>query len=121
LKQNSDIVKVKSRKASKMAAKHLKNAKKLLSAKNSKGFHEVVFKGIYGYLGDKLNIPYANLDKDVISEALRNKSVSENTITQLEDVLDLCDMARFAPITGISEQEVYEKAKNVINDIEDEI
>jgi hypothetical protein len=30
-------------------------------------------------------------------------------------------MARFAPVSGISEQEVFEKAKNMINNIEDKI
>lgn len=28
-------------------------------------------------------------------------------------------MARYAPISGISEQEVFDKAKTIINDIED--
>jgi hypothetical protein len=30
-------------------------------------------------------------------------------------------MARFALVSGISEQEVFEKAKNMINNIEDKI
>jgi hypothetical protein len=120
-RHNSDIVKVRSRKASKIAAKHLANAKKELSTKNAKGYYEALFKGIYGYLSYKLNIPYANLDKETITEALRKKSVSETLITQLQDTLDFCDMARFAPVSGISEQEVFDKAKNMINDIEDEI
>jgi hypothetical protein len=120
-KANSDIVKVKSRKASKIAAKHLANAKKQLSAKNTKAFYEDTFKGLYGYLSFKLNIPYANLDQETIATTLRNRSVSEPVVKQLLDTLDLCDMARFAPVTGISEQEVFEKAKNTIDDIEDEL
>ncbi len=118
---NSDVVKVRSRKASKLAAKHLADAKKQLANKNKKGFYEVLFKGIYGYLSYKLNIPYANLDKEIIADALRKKSVSEALIARLEDTLDLCDMARFAPVSGIAEQEMFDKAKNMINDIEDEI
>ncbi|MES2276700.1 MAG: BatD family protein [Bacteroidota bacterium] len=120
-RHNSDMVKVRSRKASKIAARHLANAKKELTTKNAKGYYEALFKGIYGYLSYKLNIPYANLDKETIAETLRSKSVSETLITQLQDTLDFCDMARFAPVSGISEQEVFDKAKNMINDIEDEI
>jgi hypothetical protein len=30
-------------------------------------------------------------------------------------------MARYAPVTHISEQEVFDKAKGIINDIESEI
>jgi hypothetical protein len=120
-RNNSDIVKVKSRKASKIAAKHLASAQKQLKANNSKAFYEDAFKGIYGFLSYKLNIPYANLDKETIATALQAKKVSEPLIAQLLDTLDLCDMARFAPVTGISEKEVFERAKNTINDIEDEI
>lgn len=120
-KNNSDIVKVKSRQASKLAAKHLAEAQKQLVAKNSKAFYDELFKGLYGYLSNKLNIPYANLDKGTIADALKSRAVSSGLIKQLEDTLDLCDMARFAPVTGIAEQEVFEKAKTIINSIEDEI
>ncbi|QKJ28687.1 protein BatD [Mucilaginibacter mali] len=120
-RHNSDVVKVRSRRASKIAAKHLADAKKQLATKNSAGYYEALFKGIYGYLSFKLNIPYANLNQEDITENLRARSVSEDLIKQLQDTLDLCDMARFAPVSGISEQEVFEKTKNMINDIEDEI
>lgn len=120
-KNNSDLVKVKSRKASKIAVRRLANAQRQLSMRNSKAFYEELFKGIYGYLSDKLNIPYASLDKETIGTALKARSVNEDLIKQLQDTLDLCDMARFAPVSGIAEQEVFDKAKNVINHIEDEL
>jgi hypothetical protein len=120
-KNNSDIVKVKSRKASKIAAKHLASAQQQLINKNQKAFYDDLFKGIYGYLSDKLNIPYANLDKETIAAALKAHKVNESLIRQLEETLDLCDMARYAPVTGIAERDVFEKAKTMINDIENEI
>jgi hypothetical protein len=120
-RNNSDIVKVKSRKASKIAAKHLASAKAQLSANNSKAFYENVFKGIYGYLSDKLNIAAADLNKEKIASELKARSVDEGLINELQDTLDLCDMARYAPVSGISEQQVFDKAKNIINDIEDKI
>jgi len=120
-KQNSDIVKVRSRKASKVAAKHLANANKQLVAGNKTLFYEAVTRGLYGYLSDKLNIPFADLNKENIIEGLQAKSLDGALIKQLTDTMDLCEMARFAPISGISEQEVFDKAKNTINDIEDKI
>jgi len=120
-KNNSDVVKVKSRKAGKIAAKHLANAQKQLDARNTKAFYEDVSKGMYGYLSDKLNIPIANLDKETIVAGLKSRSVSDALITQLTDTLDLCEMARFAPVSGISEQEVFDRTKNMINDIEEKI
>lgn len=121
IKNNSDIVKVKSRRAGKIAAKHLANAQKQLLANNTKAFYEDIFKGLYGYLSDKLNISYANLDRETISTELKSRSVKEQLIGRLLDTLDLCEMARYAPVTHISMQEVFEKAKGIINDIENEI
>jgi hypothetical protein len=120
-KDNSDVVKVKSKRAGKIAAKHLANAHLQLTVKNIKGFYEAIFKGLYGYLSDKLNILYAKLDRESIASVLRAKSVDEQLIKRLLDTLDLCEMARYAPVTHISEQEVFDKAKGIINDIENEI
>jgi hypothetical protein len=120
-KSNSDIVKVKSRKAGKIAAKHLASAKAQLSANNSKAFYENIFKGLYGYLSDKLNIAAADLNKEKIATELKARSLDEGLINELQDTLDLCDIARYAPVSGISEQQMFDKAKNMINDIEDKI
>ncbi|SEO33836.1 BatD family protein [Mucilaginibacter sp. OK283] len=118
---NSDVVKVKSRKAGKIAAKHLASAKAQLTANNKPVFYENVFKGLYGYLSDKLNIAAADLNREKIATELKARQLDEPTINELLETLDLCDMARFAPVSGISEQEVFEKAKNMINNIEDKI
>ncbi|MDF2433524.1 MAG: hypothetical protein JWP44_3155 [Mucilaginibacter sp.] len=120
-RENSDMVKVKSKRAGKLAARHLASAQKQLLAKNTNAFYEDVFKGLYGYLSDKLNILYANLNRETIALALRARSVDEQLISQLLDTLDLCEMARYAPVTHISQQEVFEKASGIINDIESKI
>jgi hypothetical protein len=121
LKLNSDIVMVKNRRAGKVAAKHLANAHKQLVVNNTAAFYEDVFKGMYGYLGDKLNIPYANLDRETIASALKAKSLDEQLVNRVLETLDLCEMARYAPVTHISKQEVFEKAKGIISDIENKI
>lgn len=117
---NLDQVKVKSRKAAKVVAKHLANAKKQLDANHTKEFYEAIFKGLYGYLSDKLNISMADLNKETIALNLKSRSVDNHLINQLVETLDLCEMARFAPVQ-VSEQEVFDKAKNIINDIENGI
>lgn len=116
---NRDQVKVKGRNANKIAAKHLANAQKQLLAGDKTLFYQDVYKGLYRYLGDKFNIPAADLNKDHIKEKLTNAGIKETLINQLTDTLDLCEMARYAPVTGIAEQEVFDKAKGIINDIED--
>ncbi|MNL31241.1 hypothetical protein D3C87_1530180 [compost metagenome] len=117
--KNRDLVKVKGRNANKIATKHLANAQKQLAAGNKTMFYQEVYKGLYQYLSDKFNIPAAELNKENITETLRSAGVKEPLINQLTDTLDLCEMARYAPVTGIAEQEVFDKAKRIINDIEE--
>lgn len=118
-KNNADVVGLKSRKAGKVAAKHLASAKQQLNDK--KAFYENLFRGLYGYLSDKLNIPYADLNHEKIASELQARSLDENLINEMLDTLDLCEMARYAPVSGITEQQVFDKAQNMINNIENKI
>jgi hypothetical protein len=95
--QNKDQVAVKSRKATKMAKKRLTQAEEYLKANNKELFYLEISKSLYGYIGDRFNIPGADLSKENISEMLKNKSVSETTIAKLISTLDNCEFARYAP------------------------
>ncbi|WP_183576246.1 BatD family protein [Mucilaginibacter sp. X5P1] len=118
---NSDAVLVKSRLANKIAAKHLAAAQKELTTGNKQAFYEAIAKGLFGYLSDKLNIPAADLNRENIADKMKAKSLDGTLIRKLEDTMDMCEMARFAPSTSIAQQEVFENAKNIINEIEDKI
>jgi hypothetical protein len=115
---NRDQVKVKGRNANKIATKHLANAQKQLAAGNKVLFYQDVYKGLYQYLSDKFNIPAAELNKEHIVEKLTHAGIKEELISQLTDTLDLCEMARYAPMGVSAEQQVFDKAKSIINDIE---
>lgn len=115
---NSDEVKVKSRKAGKAAGLRLAKVQKELSTNNTNTFYEEIFKGLFGYLSDKLNIPYANLDKENIVSALRSKAVDGQLIQQVKDTIDICEMARFAPVTYIAKPELFEQTKTLISNLE---
>ena len=118
---NSDAVLVKSRKAGKIANKHLADAKKELATGNNIAFFAAIARGLYGYLSDKLNIPFADLNKENITDRLKARSVGDLVIEQLNDTMDRCEMESFAPVSGISQQQVFENAKNIINEIEDKL
>ena len=117
---NSDIVGMKKKKANKIASKLLISAKQSLSDSNKDAFYEDISKALFGYIGNKLNIAVADLNQSNIKAQLININVSENTITELINTIELCDMARFAPVS-ISVQEVYNKAETIINQIEEEV
>lgn len=117
---NSDVVGMKKKKAGKIAAKFLKSAKASLEANNTKAFYEDISKALFGYISDKLHIPAAELNQNNIKEKLNTLKVNESTSKALIETIELCDMARFAPVS-ISEQEVYNKAESIINQIEGEV
>ena len=88
-----------------------------MAANDKNAFYEATSKALFGYVGDKLNIAVADLTQENIKSSLAAKDVDENIINSLIETIDLCDMARFAPVP-VSEQEVYDKAENIIKQIE---
>jgi len=114
-----DVIGNKKRKASKLASKHLVAAKKSLTNNEQSQFYENISKALYGYISDKLNIALSELNKENIAQKLVVINITENTTKELIDTLELCEMARFAPIS-VSAQEIYNKAENSINKIEEE-
>ncbi len=122
IEQNKDIVAVKSRKATKMARKKLSIAEQHLRSNNKELFYIEIFKALYGYLSDKLNIPVANLNKEHISEKLTNRNVTEATIKQLFSTLDNCEFAHYAPGSVSGDlKNIFSNTVELITKIEDEI
>jgi hypothetical protein len=117
---HSDVIGMKKKKASKVAGKLLSSAKQSLANNDKNAFYEDISKALFGYIGDKLNIEVSELNQSNIKEKLEQIQVSENTSKELMDTIELCDMARFAPVS-IAEQEVYNKAESIINQIEQEV
>ena len=115
-----DVIGSRSRKANKMANKYLAAAKKSLDANQKAAFYEHISKALFGYTSDKLKIPLSALNKENITEKLNGVSVSQDTISNFIATLELCEMARFAPVS-VSEQEIYGKAASIINQIEKEV
>lgn len=122
IEQNKDVVAVKSRKATKMAKKRLIQAEKHLQANNKELFYVEIFKALYGYISDKLNIPVADLNKEHIKEKLQLKNVTEQTAQKLISILDNCEFARYAPSAVSGDlSSIYNSTVELITKIEDEI
>ncbi len=113
-----DGVKTKSRLANKLATRHLMNAEKQLTLGNKSLFYEDLSKGLYGYLSDKLNIPLASLNQEKIRSTLTTRLYQPEIIENLSSTLNLCEMARYAPVSNVSEKDILDKAKKIIQEIE---
>ena len=122
VKRNSDISKVRNRRAGKVAVKRLKNADVCLKNNQLDKFYEETLKALWDYFSDKLNIPKADLTKAKIASALSDKKVDEALIEQLNETLDKCEYARFAPSSSETEAAaIYEKASQIIKSVENAI
>ncbi len=116
--RNSDVVGQRQRKANRIANQRLSEARKAMDQGAKNAFYEAVFKALYGFVGDKLNLPVSELNKANIRENLLGKQVAESTVNELIAVLDRCEMARFAPVSDTTEQAIYDQSANIIRQLE---
>lgn len=119
---NANIAKVRVKKASSVASKRLKVARKLMKENRKNEFYDEMMRALLGYFGDKLSIPVAELSKDNIQSELKRRAVAEEPVKQVVALLDDCEFARFAPgdDTGRMDR-IYEQAVGVIGLIENSI
>jgi BatD DUF11 like domain len=118
----ADVIGAKRRRALKLAKKRLTIADKHLRTNDKKPFYDEVSRAIWGYLGDKLNIDMAELSKDNVEEKLTGRAVKPETIANLKNLINTCELALYAPVGENGEMKKnYETALNLIADIEDEI
>lgn len=116
---NADLVKMKGKKANKIATKRLRQANKLMLAGQTNEFYDEVLRALWGYVGDKLNMPAEKLSRENISEKLQSHNVDDNTISKFLSAIDDCEMMRFAP--GDPEgnmNKTFESAMTAIMEIE---
>lgn len=119
---SANMAKVKVKKASSVATRRLKVARKLMKENKKDQFYDEMMRALQGYFGDKLSIPVAELSKDNIEASLKRINVPEEPVKQVIGLLDDCEFARFAPgdDTGRMDR-LYEQAAAVISQIENMI
>ena len=94
---NANIGKMRGKKANKVATKRLKLADKLMKAGKASEFYDEVLRALWGYVGDKLNIPVEQLSRENISQRLTERNVNEETVNLFISALDECEFERYAP------------------------
>lgn len=120
--ENANVAKMRNKKANKAAAKRLKQAAALLKADKPAEFYDEVLKALWGYVGDKLNLPATELNKENVSEKLQAKGTDVSVVQQLVETMNDCEFARYAP--GDPSQtmdKIYAAATEVIDKMESSI
>ncbi len=118
-KRNNDLVGNKQRKAEKLARKYLSEAKKKLGEKEP--FYEALERALHNYLKAKLGIETTDISKEKITGILKNKSIETTTIHQFIEVLEHSDMARYSQITTTEMEAEFERAKQVIVELDKQL
>ena len=121
-KNNIDASVLRRRKAVKVAQKRLAQSKSFMDSNDSKSFYDEVSRASFGYVCDKLNIPYSELTKENVNTKMQSLEVSTDSIDKFMQIVKTCEMALFAgKDNAAAMKETYEQAVEVIAEIEGQI
>lgn len=119
IERNKDVVKVRNRKASKVAKARLKGAGLLLKQGLTSAFYEELHKALFCYVADKLMLPVAEINRNSVEEKFLELGKSNELIAELFAIVDACEYARYAPSDTPGAMETqYQDAINVISKME---
>ena len=119
---NANVVKQRAGKANKVATKRLKKAAKLMRDGKANEFYDEVLRALWGFVGDKLNMPVEQLSHDNIAERLAARNVQQTVIDQFMGAIDECEFERYAPGDPKGNMsKVYEKAMKGITSLNDKL
>ena len=119
IQRNANLVRLRNRKAGKVATRRLKKVRKLLKANDKNGFYDELEQALWGYLADKFNIPFSELSKDKVNEEFNRLKISSELTESLYRILDTCQFTRYAP-GGASDNllDIYVTAAQIINKLD---
>ncbi|MBP5477713.1 MAG: protein BatD [Paludibacteraceae bacterium] len=118
--ENADRVRMRYKKANKVAQKRLREAKQAMDKADKTAFYEAIERAAWIYLSDLLSIPTANLNKDNIESILRGKQVPDNLVAEVREVLSVAEQARYAPTTDSDMEQLYQRTSTLINQLENQ-
>jgi hypothetical protein len=107
------------RRNTKLAKKFLADAKKQMG--NKVPFYLAMEKALHNFLKAKLHIETSEMSKENIKELLLNKKGSEVTVAQFISLMNDCEFARYTPSSEVAMQQDYNKAVEVISELEKQI
>jgi hypothetical protein len=118
--QNEELVR--NRKANKVAKERLRQASAHLKQNKTEAFYESILKALWGYLSDKLNIPLSELSRETVGKALSVHITDSTPVDDLINLIDVCEMARFAPSADTQAMDkVYSDSVRLISKLEQNI
>lgn len=116
---NANVIKRKARNANRVATKRLREANRLMLKGENNAFYDEVLKALWGYVGDKLNMPEEQLSRENVREKLTAQGVGNETVDKFVEALDECEFERYAPGDAKGNMnKTFESAMKAIMEIE---
>ena len=116
-----DLIALRNKRASQEAKRRLRKAKQFLDGQDQQAFYKEIFNAFNGYVGDKLNIEQADLNREFVLEKFKEKKISVHLGEQFNQVLNSAEEALYSPQSFGKMQEDYDTAITWIVNIENEI
>ena len=117
IRDNRNTVLVKGRRANKMAIRRLRIAEKYMREQDRRAFYEEMLCALWGYLGDKFNIPVADLTREVVRAELSRRGASVEAESIIA-VIARCEEAQYSPQASAEMNDIYEEGVDAVSKIE---
>ncbi len=119
VKERANVRLMRVKRASKVAQRRLRQAKKYMAASNINAFYAEVLTATWGYLSDKLGIPASELSKENIDAELEKYGVNEALRKSVLSLLEKCEFAQYAPqLSGNDMPSIMTEAASVMDKLE---
>ncbi len=119
--RNSNQGLLKRRRAGGIAKKHLQKASQLQKESKQVEFYQELSSALFGYTSDKLGIQRSDLSQQSVTEALRTSGASEPDIIEWRELIEACEMARFAPSSDQDAERLLQRAMKNLENLESSI
>ena len=119
LKERADVRRMRSKRASKVAARRLKAARRFAARDDRNGFYAEMLNALWGYMSDKLSIPVSELSKESINMELERYGIDEPLRQASMELIDKCEFAQYAPELASGDMHaVLDEAAGIIDRLE---
>ena len=120
-KEKEDVIGSKKKRAARQASKKLQAAREALKSNEESLFFEQLHIGLSNYLSDKINLSTSEFRKDSLEEVLIQHSASDTATREFIELLEQCEIARYAPSAATQPNEMLSRGEAVIKALEEEL
>jgi hypothetical protein len=107
------------RQVAKLIAEGLAELRRLAAENKSDEFFAVLSRLLQEQLGERLDVPATAITEAVIEEQLRPRRAPEAVLVSLQEIFQICNLARYAPIKTSQElAALIPKLETVLKDLQ---